>query len=92
MLENLNEALDKGFYTGVLLTDLSKAFDSLSHGLLIAKFNAYGFSEDALNLINDYLTGRKQEPKLIRDLVLGAKLFMGFHREQYYDHYFLISI
>ena len=45
MLENLNKALDRGFYIGVLLTDLSKAFYILSHDLLIAKFNAYGFSE-----------------------------------------------
>ena len=57
MLENLKKALDKVLYTGVLLTDLSKAFDSLSHELLIAKLNAYGFSNDALNLINDFLTG-----------------------------------
>ena len=31
---------------------------------LIAKFNAYGFSEDVLNLINDYLIGRKQRTKV----------------------------
>ena len=52
----MKKALDKGLYTGILLTDLSKAFDSLSHELLIAKLNAYGFSNDALNPINDYLT------------------------------------
>ena len=33
-------ALDKGLVTGVLLTDLSKAFDWISHELLIAKLNA----------------------------------------------------
>ena len=43
MLENLKKALEKGLYTGVLLPDLSKAFDSLSHELLIAKLNAMGF-------------------------------------------------
>ena len=36
MLENLNKALDKGLHTGILLTDLSKSFDSISHDLLIA--------------------------------------------------------
>ena len=43
MLENLRKALDKGMYTGILLTELTKAFDSLSHDLLIAKLNSYGF-------------------------------------------------
>ena len=78
MLENLKKALDKGLYTGILLTDLSKAFDSLSHDLLIAKLNAYGFFRNALSLINDYLTGRKQRTKINgsfstwRDIIHGV--------------------
>ena len=34
MLENLKKSLGKGLKTGILLTDLSKAFDSISHDLL----------------------------------------------------------
>ena len=64
MLENLKQSLDKGYKTGILLTDLSKAFDSISHDLLIAKLNAYGFCKNSLNLINDYLTGRRQRTKI----------------------------
>ena len=63
MLGNLKKSLDNGFKTGILLTDLSKAFDSISHDLLLAKLNAYGFSSNSLNLINDYLTGLKQRTK-----------------------------
>ena len=46
MLENLRNSLDKGLKTGVLLTDLSKVFNSISHDLLIAKLNAYGFCKN----------------------------------------------
>ena len=35
MLESVRKALGKGLYTGILLTDLSKGFDSISHELLI---------------------------------------------------------
>ena len=44
--------------------DLSKAFDCLSHELLLAKLEAYGLSKDALLLIQDYLQGRFQRVKI----------------------------
>ena len=62
MLENLRKALDKRLKTGILLTDLSKAFDSISHDLLIAKLHAYGFCRNVLTLI--YLSDRKQRTKV----------------------------
>ena len=50
-LETLRKALDTGYISRVLLTDLSRAFDCISHELLIEKLYAYGFSKCALNLI-----------------------------------------
>ena len=64
MLEKWKNAVDKGKIFGALLTDLSKAFDSLSHDLLIAKLNAYGFSLPALKLVHSYLSNRKQRTKI----------------------------
>ena len=45
------KSVDSGEAFGALLTDLSKAFDCLSHEFLIAKLEAYGFDEKALTLI-----------------------------------------
>ena len=47
-----------------LLTDLSKAFDCLNHGLLIAKLEAYGVGYPSLLLINSYLSNRIQRVKV----------------------------
>ena len=44
--------------------DLSKAFDSLPHDILIAKIHAYGFEMSALKLIYSYLIGRTQTVKV----------------------------
>ena len=48
MLKQWKSAVDKRKVFGTLLTDLSKAFDCLSHELIIAKLNAYIFSLAAL--------------------------------------------
>ena len=64
MLEIWKEATDNNKAFGALLTDLSKAFDCLSHDLLIAKLHAYGIDIDSLNILQDYLSNRKQKTKV----------------------------
>ena len=44
--------------------DLSKAFDTINHELLIAKLDAFGFSKKSLELILDYLSNRLQHVKI----------------------------
>ena len=55
MIEMWRKAIDENKVAGAILTDLSKALDCLSHDLLIAKLEAYGFDKPALKLIRDYL-------------------------------------
>ena len=62
MLEKWKRAVDNGKVFGILLMDLSKAFDCLSHELLLLKLHAYDFSISVLRLIYSYLTKRKQTP------------------------------
>ena len=45
-------------YGGAVLMDLSKAFDTINHDLLIAKLQAYEFSKESLKLIKSYLSNR----------------------------------
>ena len=67
----------KRLFSGILLTDLSKAFDCISHDLLIAKLHAYGFSKTALNLINDYLSNRFQRTKIGERFSMWVELIYG---------------
>ena len=44
--------------------DLSKAFDNLSYGLLLAKLHVYGFDRDSLKVLHGYLRNRYQRTKI----------------------------
>ena len=77
MLERWKKALDKHNIAGALLTDLSEMFDSLNHGLLIAKLEAYGFDLSSLNLILSYLSGRKQRTKVNNSFSKWSEISSG---------------
>jgi retron-type reverse transcriptase len=49
---------------GAVLMDLSKAFYSVPHDLLLAKMHAYGFDMDTLVLFFTYLKNRQQGVKV----------------------------
>ena len=51
MIENWKKQLDNGEKVGAIFMDLSKAFDMINHSLLLAKLKAYGFSNQALSLL-----------------------------------------
>ena len=60
LLEEWRENLDKKHVVGGVLMDLSKAFDSISHGLLLAKLATYCADGSFLCYIYSYLLNRKQ--------------------------------
>ena len=78
MIEKLRKCYDSGGKGGILLTDLSKAFDCLVHDLLIAKLSAYGFDDISLKLIYSYLSDRSQRVRINasfsswRDILFGV--------------------
>ena len=64
LLEGWREARDKHVFVSIMSTDMSKAFDSLHPPLLLSKLRAYGFQDNVVELLNSYLSNRKNRVKM----------------------------
>ena len=64
MTEDIRQELDRNSLLGLIAIDLSKAFDCMPHGLLIAKLSAYGFDMDSCQLMQSYVMERQQRVKI----------------------------
>ena len=67
-LLRLNEdwklAIDRKELVCILSTDMSKAFDSLSHSPTLTKLEAYGFESSALDLTRSFFSNRQNRVRL----------------------------
>ena len=77
LLEKWKSTLDAKGYAGAVLMDLSKAFDCINHELLLAKLYAYGFSKNAVQMINSYLSKRWQRTKVNSKFSSWIELLTG---------------
>ena len=59
-IDRITKAIDKGQYTIGIFLDLSKAFDTINHSILIKKLEYYGIRGVALKWFENYLANRKQ--------------------------------
>ncbi|CAB4016050.1 acetylserotonin O-methyltransferase-like [Paramuricea clavata] len=70
-------AMDKRKITAIVLLDMSKAFDSINHGILLKKLQDVGVSRSVLQWFDSYLSNRS-ERKLRPELAIGNPEIHGF--------------
>ena len=91
-MNQITEAFSQGKYTLWIFLDLSKAFDTVNHNILLEKLKAYGIQSENLKWFRSYLSNRKQfllyddfktEVKIVKcgipqSSILGPLLFLIF--------------
>ena len=77
LIEDWKAALDKKEYVAAILMDLSKVFDCLPHNILLHKLSAYGVSAGSVQLLDSYLSNRKQQIKIGKNLSSWAEIRKG---------------
>ena len=60
LLDQISKAIDNNQFTIGVFLDLSKAFDTVNHNILLSKLQHYGINNFALSWFNSYLSNRKQ--------------------------------
>ena len=60
VVQYVRQFLDDGKSVCSLLIDLTKAFDTVNHDILIEELKCYGLSSSALSVMRDYLKNRMQ--------------------------------
>ena len=60
LIEEISTSLDQGNYAVSIFLDLSKAFDTVNHLILLSKLLFYGIQNPYINWFKSYLNKRKQ--------------------------------
>ena len=58
MLDQISQEIDNKKYSNGLFLDLSKAFDTIDHHILLQKLSNYDIRDNALKWLSSYLSER----------------------------------
>ena len=84
VVDKITKAIENNEFTVGIFLDLSKAFDTVNHSILLKKLYFYGIRGRCHSWIEDYLSKRKQIVKYIevRSFEMTVTCIVGFLKSQ----------
>ena len=75
--DKISRGFDSGLYTGMILIDLQKAFDTIDHNILLEKMIYIGFSDQSILWFKSFLSNRTFKIKVDKTLSDAGNLTCG---------------
>ena len=83
LLDDIRKSVDWGDLVGAVFIDLSKAFDTIRHEILLSKLPLYGIRNIELTWFTDYLFSRKQLVNFDKCFLKRESVLCGVPQGQY---------
>ena len=77
VLDEWTDALDEGYSVDCVYMDFQKAFDTVPHRRLLSKVRTYGFNENMINWIEQFITGRTQRVRIDGEFSESKEVISG---------------
>ena len=88
LTDDILTSFEKGQFTLGVFIDLSKAFDTVNHSVLLHKLKLYGIKGKCLNWYKNYLKHRQQCVSLGKyEISICVELLVVYHRAPFLDHF-----
>ena len=81
LTDKIITGFEKGLFTGMVLIDLQKAFDTIDHQILLKKMKYLGFSKNTITWFTSYLCERKIRISINTSYSSPASLLCGVRQE-----------
>lgn len=91
-IKGITISLDQGNYVVSLFLDLSKAFDTVNHLILLEKLNYYGLQQSEVYWFRPYLCSRIQQIYVSGVSLIFILSFLAYLKVPYWDLSYFLSI
>ena len=88
LIDQVNNSFERNQFTLGIFIDLSKAFDTVDHKILISKLKNYGVRGNNLKWFESYLNNCKQFIAYNNKYTSFKRLCVVFHKVQFLDPYY----